>query len=157
MRIKFFYKTKIAQRKTEGAPKLWTWSLCSQGFSFQTPDSRVLKQGWCAFKNRSEHNLAAASDSRSPEFGPQDVCLPMRPHKAVSHRHVLSQIAASAVGSWHRWKARDTELAKGFLKSPCKLKNLGTNRKCSVLSVSAYIPCGQHTNISAWIKSPSVL
>lgn len=40
-------------------------------------------------------------------------------------------------GSWHRWRARDIELAKGFLKSPCKLKNLGTYSKYSGLSVSA--------------------
>lgn len=115
----------------------------------------MFKQGRCAFKNWSEHSLAAVSDSRSPQFGPQHVCLPTGPHKAASHRHVLSQIAAWAVGSWHRRKARGIELANGFLRSPCKLKNLGTNRKCSMLSVAAHIPCGQHTHISAWIKSPS--
>lgn len=104
-----------------------------QEFSFQTPDSRLLKQGRCAFKNHSEYSQATVSDSTSPEFGLQDVSLPMRPHKVVSHgkRDVLSQVA----GSRHRW--RDIELEKGFLKSPCKLKNLGTNNKYSGLSVSA--------------------
>lgn len=92
--------------------------------------------------------MATVSDSRSSEFSPQDVCLPGRPLEVLLDCCLDCRIMV---------QARDVELAKEFLKSPCKLKNFSTSIKCSVPSVSAYVPCGQHTHISTWIKSPSAL
>lgn len=37
--------------------------------------------------------MAAISGAKSPELGPQDVCLPTTPHEDGSHGYVISQTA----------------------------------------------------------------